>query len=161
MKIITLTLNPAFDIHCYAKNFKEYTENFVEVLSKDAGGKGINISRALTYNGIDNAAYMVVGCENKKEFIKSIKEDNINYKEIEVSGKIRENITIHSDNVPETRISFSGFCINESHILKLRTMLGKENVEINKRYKVIKSLLISFSVIIFAYIILSILFFCF
>lgn len=129
MKIITLTLNPAFDIHCYAKNFKEYTENFVEVLSKDAGGKGINISRALTYNGIDNAAYMVVGCENKKEFIKSIKEDNINYKEIEVSGKIRENITIHSDNVPETRISFSGFCINESHILKLRTMLGKENLK--------------------------------
>lgn len=129
MKIITLTLNPAFDIHCYTKNFKEYTENFVEVISKDAGGKGINISRALTNNNIYNTAYVIVGNENKGEFIKSIKKDNINYKEIEVSGKIRENITIHSDNVPETRISFLGFSIDKTHILKLKNMLKKENLK--------------------------------
>ncbi len=54
------------------------------------------------------------------------------------------------------------FCVL-SKLLSNRyaTMLGKENVEISKRYKVIKSLLISVSVIICAYIILSILFFCF
>lgn len=44
---------------------------------------------------------------------------------------------------------------------KYATMLGKENVEISKRYKTVKSLLISISFIVCAYIILSILFFCF
>ena len=47
MKIITLTLNPAFDIHCRSENFTPFNENVVEISSRDAGGKGINISRAL------------------------------------------------------------------------------------------------------------------
>ena len=53
MKIITLTLNPAFDIHCNVPNFAPYHENLADVMSNDAGGKGVNISRALTVNGVE------------------------------------------------------------------------------------------------------------
>ena len=65
MKIITLTLNPAFDVHCRADGFAPYRESIVEITSRDAGGKGVNISRALTASGIDNIAVVLVGDENE------------------------------------------------------------------------------------------------
>ena len=47
INIITTTLNHAFDIHCFSGNFRQFHENFVKITSKSAGGKGINVSRAL------------------------------------------------------------------------------------------------------------------
>ena len=45
-QIVTLTLNPAFDLHCSVKDLKLYDECYAETISVDAGGKGINVSRA-------------------------------------------------------------------------------------------------------------------
>lgn len=129
MEIITLTLNPAFDIHCYTKKFQPFSENLADVVSNDAGGKGINISRALTNNGIENLAYVVVGNENKDAFLQKLRFDNVNYQELEVLGRIRENITVHTENQPETRISFSGFRADKSIIDRLKLMLDEHNLE--------------------------------
>ena len=107
MNIITLTLNPAFDIHCYAENFKPYCENLAEITVREAGGKGINISRALTANGVENTAVAVLGRENSAAFKDILSADQIEVMEIAVDGRIRENITLHTNNAPETRISFS------------------------------------------------------
>ena len=56
MKIITLTLNPAFDVHCVIENLQLYKENYGTRLSRQSGGKGINLSRALNSYGIENTA---------------------------------------------------------------------------------------------------------
>lgn len=112
MKIITITLNPAFDIHCEIPDFKVLMENYAAAHSKCAAGKGINISRALMGFGIENIAYCVVGSSNGKEFLEAIANDNIDCKSIFAEGSIRENITIHS-NRGETRISFEGFTLND------------------------------------------------
>ena len=113
MKIVTLTLNPAFDIHCYTENFQPYHENLAQITANDAGGKGVNISRALTVNGVENTALVVLGEENAESFRKSLTADHIPFREITVTGRIRENITLHTNNAPETRISFAGFTAND------------------------------------------------
>ena len=113
MKVITITLNPAFDVHCDIEAFEMHKENYATSYIKHAGGKGINISRALTKYGIDNIACCVVGNENGKEFLSKLDKDNMEYKAITVEGRIRENITVHTEN-KETRISFEGFDINET-----------------------------------------------
>lgn len=128
MKIITLTLNPAIDVHCYTENFAPFSENLADVISNDAGGKGINISRALKETDIPNVAYLIVGDENKDSFLQKLKADKINYKEFIVSGRIRENITLHTKNQPETRISFSGFSGDESVIDEIGKMLEQEDL---------------------------------
>lgn len=112
MKIITITLNPAFDVHCEIPDFKILKENYATSHSKCAGGKGINISRALSNFGIANTAYCVVGNLGGKEFLEAICNDGIDCKSICVEGSIRENITIHS-NSGETRISFEGFSLTD------------------------------------------------
>lgn len=109
MKIVTLTLNPAFDMHCFAKDFQPFHENLAEVIACDAGGKGVNISRALTVNGVKNTALVVLGKENGEKFRHALEADGISYRQIAMEGRIRENLTLHTDNAPETRISFAGF----------------------------------------------------
>ena len=100
--IITLTLNPAFDVHATLENFKAGHENLAEKVTRDVGGKGINISRALTANGIENRALVVLGDENAADFCEGLGREKLNFTEITVSGRIRENITIHPASGDET-----------------------------------------------------------
>ena len=114
MRIYTLTLNPAYDVHATATTFSAGCENLVTVTSREAGGKGVNISRALRCGGTDNTALIVLGKENGDEFKKGIEEAGITPCYLEKEGRIRENLTLHTEGAPETRISFSGFSVEES-----------------------------------------------
>jgi len=109
MMIITLTLSPAFDMHCHAASLRLAHENLVHMDLCQAGGKGVNISRALAKNGIPNLAVLVLGQENADSFLKSLSADKVEYEALTVPGRIRENITIHVEGAAETRISFPGF----------------------------------------------------
>ena len=51
-KIITITLNPAYDLHYAMNSFEIRKENYVKDVICDAGGKGVNISRALAFSGV-------------------------------------------------------------------------------------------------------------
>jgi len=113
MKIYTITLNPAYDIHAYAEHFEPFHENLAHVLSRDAGGKGVNISRALTANGIENTAVIVMGQENSADFKADIASAGIKSIIFEKHGRIRENLTLHTSDSDETRISFAGFSADE------------------------------------------------
>lgn len=125
MRIITLTLNPAFDKHCYVKSFNPFHENVASVISLEAGGKGVNVSRALTANDVKNVAITVLGSENKSEFEKQLQKDGVNYKTIVAEGRIRENLTLHSgDGQAETRISFNGFTLTDDVFDKVTDELG-------------------------------------
>ncbi len=108
MKIITLTLGPAFDMHCHGDKLILDHENLVYMDLCQAGGKGVNISRALVSNGTENLALLVLGQENAASFLSNLDADGVQYDAITVPGRIRENITIHTGNT-ETRISFPGF----------------------------------------------------
>lgn len=125
MKIITLTLNPAYDIHCHISDFKPCRENLAEITETEAGGKGINISRALTACGIDNQALTVLCTENSDSFKRSLEASKIKFHEISMPGRIRENITIHTDNSDETRISFAGFTADNTLLEKFKQALYK------------------------------------
>ena len=118
-KIITLTLSPAFDLHCRCDGLALYEENLAHVTSLDAGGKGINIARALTANDTPCLALAVLGEDNCDAFEKQLCREEISYKAIRRPGRIRENVTIHPQGKAETRISVSGFSADESVLAEL------------------------------------------
>lgn len=124
MKIITLTLNPAFDMHCFSKDFAPFHENLADILSLDAGGKGVNISRALTSLGTSSKALVVLGDQNGESFRHALEGDGIDVLAIEVEGRIRENITLHTNGAPETRISFRGFTADPSLLNRVKEALA-------------------------------------
>lgn len=125
MKIITLTLNPAFDVHCRADGFAPYRESIVEITSRDAGGKGVNISRALTASGIDNTAVVLVGDENADELCRLLADEDIRTVPVRTHGRIRENITLHHSDKPETRISFGGFTSTDAILSEIVRAVGE------------------------------------
>lgn len=127
MKIVTLTLNPAFDVHCSCDNFKPYHESIAKVTAKDAGGKGVNISRALKVNGTENLAVVIVGEENGVEFCKALENDGLSVSAVWVKGRIRENITLHETENPETRISFEGFSCKNDVLQEIKERIGEVN----------------------------------
>lgn len=114
MKIYTMTLNPAYDVHATAATFAAGRENLASVTSREAGGKGVNISRALCMNGVVNTALVVIGTENAEEFKQQLQEAAMTAKYLERPGRIRENLTLHTEGQPETRISFAGFPLEDS-----------------------------------------------
>ena len=122
-KIITITLNPAFDLHYGMEKFEIKKENYVRSLKCDAGGKGINITRALLVNGIDSIAYVILGRDNGERFEKLLKSDNMDYVALYTDGSVRENITIHPDNDKETRISLDNFSISNKELDTLCDMI--------------------------------------
>ncbi len=123
MKIYTITLSPAYDVHASANSLVLQHENLAHVKSRDAGGKGVNISRALTYNGVENTAVVVLGRDNCTDFKAALVSENMNYIAIEKDGRIRENLTIHVDGEDETRISFSGFSLDNGVITEVEDII--------------------------------------
>ena len=122
MKIITLTLNPAFDMHCHADSIVPDHENLAYMDLCQAGGKGVNISRALVSNGAENLALLVLGKENADSFLQNLDADGVTYDAILVPGRIRENITIHTGPT-ETRISFPGFRMEPDILARVEKIL--------------------------------------
>ncbi len=111
MRIVTFTLNPAYDVHCACGTFYIEKENRADVTSREAGGKGVNISRALLSGGLKSDSLVLLGSDNADEFIAQLKTDGLNCLPITVPGRIRENITVHPSNGRETRLSFNGFTV--------------------------------------------------
>lgn len=126
MQIITLTLSPAFDMHCQAETFSAEHENLVRLQLCQAGGKGVNISRALSCNGLSSLALLVLGEENADNFLKNLSGETFTCRSIKVPGRIRENITIHTPGMAETRISFPGFYAGNELLDQLWDVLESE-----------------------------------
>lgn len=127
MKIYTITLNPAYDVHAYAEHFMPFHENLAQILSKEAGGKGLNISRALITSKVPNTAVIVLGADNGADYRQSLSAARVDCLLFEVDGRIRENLTLHCADAPETRISFSGFRLDESILTKIQAALAVNN----------------------------------
>ena len=125
MKLTTLTLCPAFDLHCYTETFRPYHENLAEITALEAGGKGINIARALKENGIASTVVVLLGEENATSFEAALCKSGIDYIGIPVPGRIRENVTLHEDHADETRICFRGFSVGKEALDKVEACLAE------------------------------------
>lgn len=113
-QIRTITLNPSFDLHYTVPGFAAGRENLVTAVEVEAGGKGVNTARALSANGVENLAYVVVGKENGASFVDLLRRDGLSCRVFETEGRIRENITIHPKKGTETRISLDTFRLSDA-----------------------------------------------
>ena len=123
MKIVTLTLAPAIDIHCFVPSLAVGKENFASNAERYAGGKGLNISRALTAFGVENIAILALGEDSHADFFSLLSGEQLQYSFFPLSGRVRENITIHTESGCETRLSFAGAVMDTSVWLQIEKAL--------------------------------------
>ncbi len=112
MNIVTVTLNPAIDIHMTLDELIVGQENYVTSAHRRAAGKGVNVSRTLKALNIPSKTVLAVGNENGHSFISELRYDGLDILAHTVDGAIRENINIHASNNVETRINREGFTLS-------------------------------------------------
>ncbi len=123
MKLLTITLNPVYDIFYTIPHFQPYRENLANKVEVFTGGKAINVSRALRVNGYDNTAVLLLGKENSQAFENGIRADGIDARFYYTEGRIRENLTTLTDGIPETRICVNTFSVKEETLDTILTDL--------------------------------------
>ena len=123
MKILTVTLNPAFDLHAMADRLAAQSENFAIPTLRQAGGKGVNVSRALLATGKESLAFVLLGEENGSEFSAALEREGLSICSLTVPGRIRENLTIHVEGEKETRISLSSPLDLQGRLAEIRAFL--------------------------------------
>ncbi len=121
--IYTLTLNPSID---YVINVDNLTLGKVNRTLGDVkfpGGKGINVSRVLSSQDVNNVAFGFIGGFTGEFVEKSLKDLNIHTDFIKVSGDTRINVKVKS-NI-ETEINGAGPKISDEELNNLFNKLSK------------------------------------
>lgn len=94
--IISVTLNPSIDVTLWTDDMHFDATNRVLEEKREAGGKGINVSRVVQTFGMPNLCLSVVGEDNSDEFAGYLEEESIHYELLKVQGAVRENLTLRN-----------------------------------------------------------------
>lgn len=92
--VYTVTLNPSIDVTLWTDDLDRDAVNHVIDEQREAGGKGINVSRVLRSFGVDNLCVALAGEENFDEFTSFLQRAQLRFELMKVGGAVRENLTI-------------------------------------------------------------------
>jgi 6-phosphofructokinase 2 len=97
-RIITLTMNPSVDLNALIGHVVAERKLRCEKPSREPGGGGLNVSRALNNMGRGSSAIYPAGGEMGRLLSNLLEEDGIDHYPVSISGSSRENINIHESN---------------------------------------------------------------
>jgi 1-phosphofructokinase len=119
LMIITVTMNPAVDKTVSVKNFVYGGLNRINNIEYDAGGKGINVSKAIASLGGKSVAIGFMGGNNGKFIEKTLTGLGIETDFVHIDGETRTNTKIAEENGNITELNESGFTINSTELDEL------------------------------------------
>jgi len=96
--IVTVTMNPALDKMITVENFNVGKLNRAKSVRLDPGGKGINVSKALSTYGVRQVATGILGGHAGSLVSSMLKEYGINQNFLFISGETRINVKILDKN---------------------------------------------------------------
>jgi 6-phosphofructokinase 2 len=104
--IYTITLNPALDRILTVESIEYKNPNRVDGDERYAGGKGIDVSKALTRLGVDNKAIGFAGGFTGQELEGCLFNLGVNCEFVRISAETRTNVYIH-ETARNRQISFN------------------------------------------------------
>jgi len=123
--IITVTPNPAVDRTMHVPKFSAGRVNRATSARIDAGGKGINVSKALKELGCDSIACGLIAGRYGRMIKEHMTAAGIKHDFVEVPGETRLNIKIISDDGTHTDINEPGFSVSEQDFQRLIDRVSK------------------------------------
>ncbi len=115
MQVITVTLSPVFDKTLWIRNFSTGNTFLASRSETYAGGKGVNVSRALLNFSIHTTATGILGDEGKDAYHRLLDADGIEHDFFIIRGAVRTNITVVSPETGrETHLREKGFSVRNT-----------------------------------------------
>jgi len=110
---ITVTPNPSFDKTLHVDSFERGGVERVGHVTLEAGGKGINVARALARSGATATAIMPASPSSAREFVGALGAvDGMEVVAVDSELPIRTNITITEADGSTTKFNESGEALN-------------------------------------------------
>ena len=100
-KIVTLTINPALDKITGISNVVPNQKLRCKTPNHEAGGGGINVSRAIRLLEGQSLAIFPCGGPNGEILKSRLDDENVGYKAISIQEPTRENLTIFEGNTKQ------------------------------------------------------------
>lgn len=106
--IVTLTPNPSLDRTIAVAELQVGEVHRAGGMRVDAGGKGVNVSRALAANGVATVAVLPAGGAEAVQFAALLDDAEVPYDFIDLKDAVRTNITLVEDDGTTTKINEPG-----------------------------------------------------
>ena len=118
--ILTVTLNPCIDKSSSVDELKPESKLRCTEVVREAGGGGINVSKALKRLGIPSVALFPAGGHNGHMLCDLLQKEAIDFRAIDTKVETRENwIVMETGSNNQFRFTFPGLQVHEETIIKL------------------------------------------
>lgn len=132
-KIVTITLNTAYDLVGRLDRIELGEVNTVETLGIFPAGKGINVAKVLKDLGVDVAVGGFLGEDNQGDFKNMFQSVGLEDKFHRVAGKTRINVKITETKADVTDLNFLGYQISTEDWAKFAI----ESVDYAKKFDIV------------------------
>lgn len=120
--VVTLTANPSFDRTVALPGpLERGAVHRVEAMTSQAGGKGVNISRAAVAAGL--ATIAVLPAEPDDPFVHELEHAGIECRPSRPAGEIRVNLTLTEPDGTTTKLNSPGAAVGPEHLDDLAATL--------------------------------------
>ncbi len=106
--IVTVTLNPSLDRTLEVDRLVRGSVLRTSSPTLEAGGKGVNVTRALSANGIPSLAVLPVGGGEGAELSARLQSSGVPARLVPVAGRTRSNITVAESDGTVTKFNEPG-----------------------------------------------------
>jgi 1-phosphofructokinase len=121
--IVTLTLNPSLDRTIEVDRLERGAVLRTSDPVLEPGGKGVNVTRALTANGIPSLAIAAVGGPEGAELSRLLERDGILCRFVPVSGRTRSNTTVCDADGTVTKLNEPGSVLRSDDLEAIATAI--------------------------------------
>jgi len=117
--IVTLTPNPSIDRTITVTELRRGEVHRATSSRIDPGGKGINVSRALSAQGCETLAVLPVGGPEGHLLIKLLADAGVPHRSVAVAGAARMNIAVVEPDGTTTKLNEAGPTLSAAEIAAL------------------------------------------
>jgi 1-phosphofructokinase len=122
--IVSVTLNPSLDRTVEVDRLLRGAVLRTSAPILEPGGKGVNLTRALSRNGVDSIALLPVGGPEGAELSTLLDAAGVTARLVPVSGRTRSNLTIAEPDGTVTKLNEPGSSLSSSDFSVLSSVLS-------------------------------------
>jgi 1-phosphofructokinase family hexose kinase len=116
---VTVTPNPSVDLTLEIPTLVRGAVHRVTRQHQEPSGKGVNVTRALTNNGVASLAVLVTGGPEGTELEQLLNAEGVAYRTVQIADSVRENISLTEADGTATKINAIGPLLHEEETQKL------------------------------------------
>lgn len=121
--IVTFTANPSVDRTSEVDGLVRGSVMRARAIRIDGGGKGVNVTRALTANGYASIAVLPRGGAEGAQLLSLLAAEHLVVRSVPVAGAIRANVTIVEPDGTTTKINEPGPVLSTGEVSALAAVL--------------------------------------